>query len=149
MITTENRAWGFYGTLTVAGVANADELFDATARALTAQLGLTADEARMALDSKIGRHMVDQRAENEDASTLVARLIRQGWAKDIRRAAGQPAPKSEKAILLRVKLSEIPDLRFALDHGLESISEAHPDDRAVLKALIARLEAAARKEARR
>jgi len=142
VITTANKDWGFYGTLTLAGAANADELFDATARELMAQLNLTADEARIALDSKIGRHMADQRAENEDASTLIARLIRQGWAKGIRRAAGQPVPKSEKAILLRVKRDEVAVLRFALDHAFSSTSEAHPQDRAQLKGLIERLEAA-------
>ena len=72
-IATQNPTWGFFGTLATADVANAGELFDAAARALTAQLGLTADEARTALDSKIGRHMADQYVEGEDALTLIAR----------------------------------------------------------------------------
>lgn len=142
MITTENTTWGFFGTLTTAGAGNAGDFFDAAARALTTQLGLTADEARTVLDASVGRHMADQRVEGEDASTLIARLIRQGWSKDIRRAVGQPAPKSAKAILLRVKPDEDPVLRYALDHALASISDAHPEDRAALKALIARLESA-------
>jgi hypothetical protein len=46
------------------------------------------------------------------------------------------------AALLRVYASETSVLRFALDHALASISEAHPDDRARLQALITRLEGA-------
>jgi len=141
-IATQNPTWGFFGTLTTADVADAAELFDATARELMAQLGLTADEARMVLDSKFGRHVADQRAEGESAAALIARLIRQGWSGDIRRAAGQPVPKSAKAVLLRVQPDEVAVLRFALDHALSSTSEAHPQDRVQLQALIERLEAA-------
>lgn len=43
-------------------------------------------------------------------------------------------------IHLPVRRDEIPVLRFALDHALSSISEAHAEDRAQLKALIERLE---------
>jgi len=45
-------------------------------------------------------------------------------------------------IRLPIKPEEVAVLRYALDHALSSISEAHPDDRAQLQALIARLEAA-------
>jgi len=146
-ITTQNPTWGFFGTLTTAEVANAGELFDATARALIAQLGLTPDEARLALDASVGRHMADQHTEGEDASALVARLIRQGWAGDIERSAGRPgkASKRSREILLRIQPDEASTLRYALDHGLSSISDAHPADRATLKGLIERLEAAERK----
>lgn len=47
-----------------------------------------------------------------------------------------------KEISLRVKPEEMAVLRFALDHALASISEAHPEDRAALQALIERLAAA-------
>lgn len=47
-------------------------------------------------------------------------------------------------ITLRVKPDEVPVLRYALDHALSSISEAHPEDRAQIKALIERLEKGAR-----
>jgi uncharacterized protein involved in exopolysaccharide biosynthesis len=47
-----------------------------------------------------------------------------------------------KEIRLPVREDEVAVLRFALDHALSSISEAHPEDRAQLKALIERLEAA-------
>jgi len=45
-------------------------------------------------------------------------------------------------IHLPVRRDEIAILRFALDHALSSISEAHAEDRAQIKALIERLEAA-------
>jgi hypothetical protein len=48
----------------------------------------------------------------------------------------------KNAIHFPVRRDELPILRFALDHALSSISEAHPEDRAQLKALIERLEAA-------
>ena len=51
-------------------------------------------------------------------------------------------PKHAREIHLPVKPEEVATLRFALDHALSSISEAHPEDRAQLKALVARLEAA-------
>jgi len=51
---------------------------------------------------------------------------------------------STDAVLLHIKKDEVPVLRFALDHALSSISEAHAEDRAQLKALIDRLEAAAK-----
>jgi len=113
VITTENSAWGFFGTVAVTDVAGAAELFDATARELMAQLGLTADEARTALDSKVGRHIADQRGDGEDAAALIAHLIRKGWSGDIRRAAGQRAPKSPKGIALRVQPDKVAILRFA------------------------------------
>jgi len=47
-------------------------------------------------------------------------------------------------ITLAIKPEEVPVLRFALDNALSSISEAHPEDRAQLRALIERLEAATR-----
>ena len=47
-------------------------------------------------------------------------------------------------VFLRVNASEIPVLRYALDHALSSISEAHPQDRAMLQALIEKLEKGAR-----
>lgn len=147
MITTQNPTWGFSGTLTTGGVANADDIFDAAARALTAQLGLTNDEARAALDAKVGRHIADQRVEGEEASALIARLIQQGWSNDIRRAAGLPVSKSRKPgreVTLAIQHDEVPVLRFALDHALASISEAHAEDRAQLATLIRRLEEATR-----
>ena len=52
-------------------------------------------------------------------------------------------------ILLGVKPDEVALLRFALDHAQNSISEAHPDERAMLQALIDRLEAAQESAARR
>ena len=45
-------------------------------------------------------------------------------------------------IRLPIKPEEVAVLRYALDHALSSISEAHPDDRAQLQALIEQLEAA-------
>jgi hypothetical protein len=45
---------------------------------------------------------------------------------------------------LRIKPEEIPVLRYALEHALSSISEAHAEDRAQLRVLIERLEAATR-----
>jgi len=55
---------------------------------------------------------------------------------------------TRRMIRLPVEPEEVPVLRFALDHALSSISEAHPEDRAQLKALIERLEAAQQKGAR-
>lgn len=52
-------------------------------------------------------------------------------------------------IQLPVKIEEIPVLRFALDQALHEISEAHPEDRAELHALIERLEAAGKKALKR
>ncbi len=50
--------------------------------------------------------------------------------------------RMDVGVLLRVLPEEIPVLRFALDAALSAISEAHAEDRAQLKALIERLEAA-------
>ena len=52
-------------------------------------------------------------------------------------------------IHLPVKPEEVAVLRFALDHAVSSTSEAHAEDLAQLRALIARLEAAEKKGARR
>jgi len=54
------------------------------------------------------------------------------------------APRA-RGIRLSVKPEEVAVLRYALDHALASISEAHPEDRAQLKALIERLEKAERR----
>ncbi len=54
-----------------------------------------------------------------------------------------------REIPLPVKPEEVAVLRFALDHALSSISEAHAEDRAQLRALIERLEGAEKKGARR
>jgi len=51
------------------------------------------------------------------------------------------APRA-RGIPFLVKPEEVAVLRYALDHALASISEAHPEDRAQLKALIERLEKA-------
>jgi len=142
-IATENPDWGFFGTVQRAGL-DAAELFDATARALIARLALTPEEARSVLDDKIGRHMADEHQAGDTAETLVARLIARGWRRDILRAAGR-ASKANKIALLAVNKDEVPHLRFALDHALTSISEAHPEDRAHLKALLGKLDAAERK----
>ena len=145
MITTANETWGFFGTLQGNGATDAEATFDAAARELVARLDLTADQARDLLDERIGRHMADQRRDRESGKDLVARLLsHRGWARDIRQAAGQRAPKSAKGVHLRVKPDEIPVLRFALDHALSATSEAHATDRAQLAALIERLEAATR-----
>ena len=63
MITTENHAWGFYGTL------RSNEGMDDTEAAaayhavaseiLVGKYGMEEDEARRLLDSKIGRHLAD------------------------------------------------------------------------------------------
>ncbi len=50
--------------------------------------------------------------------------------------------RMDGGVLLPVKPEEIPVLRFALEHALSSISEAHAEDRAQLAALIERLEGA-------
>lgn len=149
MITTKNPTWGFYGTL-VQGGADPDQaaaLFDEAARALVRRFELSEDEARDVLDSRIGRHMADQRGSGEGAGDLVARLCaRRSWERDIRRTIrelrGEPEPKSAPRIRLPVEPDEVPVLTFALEHALWSISEAHPEDRAKLKALLERLEAA-------
>src|SRR5262249_27278055 len=52
-------------------------------------------------------------------------------------------------VFLRVDPAEIAVLRFALDHAVSSTSEAHAEDLAQLRALIARLEAAQKSRARR
>jgi hypothetical protein len=53
---------------------------------------------------------------------------------------------TNKDIRLLVKPEEVPILQFALEQALHSISEKRtPDDRACLKALMERLEAAQEK----
>ena len=87
MITTTNETWGFFGRLRSNGATDAEALFDDAARALVAKLGLTADQARHVLDARIGRHMADQRRDDERGKDLIARLLaHRGWARDIRRA---------------------------------------------------------------
>jgi len=63
MITTQNHAWGFYGTLMLNEGMNETEAaaaFDAFAsEVLVGKYGMNEDEARDFLDSKIGRHLAD------------------------------------------------------------------------------------------
>lgn len=141
MITTTNESWGFFGTLRSNGATDAEAIFDDAARALMAKLGLTADQARDVLDAKVGRHLADQRRNDEGGKDLVERLLaRRGWARNFRAAIGKPA----RRITLVVQDDEIAVLRFALDHALSATSEAHASERAQLAALIRRLEAATR-----
>ncbi len=49
--------------------------------------------------------------------------------------------RMDGGVLLRVMPEEVAVLRFALDHALSSISEAHAEDRVQLQTLIERLEA--------
>jgi hypothetical protein len=138
MITTRNASWGFFGTLRSNGATDAEAIYDDAARAMMAKLGLTPDQARAVLDARIGRHMADQRRDDESGKELVERLLaNRGWARDIRAAI-------RREVTLAVQHEEVPVLRFALDHALSSISEAHAEDRAQLRALIERLEAAGR-----
>jgi len=139
-IITRNETWGFYGTL---DAHDAGVIYDSAARALMERYDLGADQARDLLDSSLGRHIADQRRDGESGADLVTRLAAQrGWAAGIRRAAG--LPKAPAPIKLVIERDEVPVLRFALDHALSSISEAHAEDRAQLKALITRLEATQR-----
>jgi hypothetical protein len=138
MITTTNTSWGFFGTLASNEATDAEAIFDDAARALVAKLGLTTDQARAALDTRIGRHMADQRRDGESGKDLVERLLaNRGWARDIRAAI-------RREVTLAIQHDEVPVLRFALDHALSSISEAHAEDRAQLQALIRRLAEASR-----
>jgi hypothetical protein len=87
MITTTNETWGFFGTLQGNGATDAGATFDAAARTLVAKLKITADRARDVLDARIGRHLADQRRNDESGKDLVERLLaNRGWARDIRRA---------------------------------------------------------------
>ncbi len=138
MITTTNTSWGFFGTLRSNGATDAEAIFDDAARALMAKLDLTTDQARAVLDARIGRHIADQRRDGESGKELVERLLaNRAWARDIRAAI-------RREVTLAIQRDEVAVLRFALDHALSSISEAHAEDRAQLQALIRRLEEAAR-----
>ena len=153
MITTQNTTWGFHGTLETCGVADADALFDAAARTLMARFRLTADEARDLLDARIGRHLADALRPGEGGQDLIARLYaKKTWERDIRCAIrelrGDGPQRTAPTIPFRLNPEEVPVLRFALEHALSAISEAHAEDRAQLKALIERLEAAEKKGAR-
>ncbi len=135
MITTTNASWGFFGTLRSNGATDAEAIYDDAARALMAKLGLTPDRARAVLDARMGRHMADQRQDGESGKELVERLLtKRGWGRDIRAAI-------RREVTLAIQHDEVAVLRFALDHALASISEAHAEDRAQLQALIERLEA--------
>ena len=62
MIQTQNKAWGFCGTLRQAGCTEAEaaKLYDGYASdELCGKYGLSEDEAREFLDSRIGRHLAD------------------------------------------------------------------------------------------
>jgi len=142
VIQTTNESWGFYGTLVSNGATDAAQTFDAAARALVTHLGLRDDQARELLDAKIGRHLADQRRAGEGGKDLVERLLaKKGWERDIRTAARQA---DRKEIRLVIPAEEVAILEYALGSALSAISEAHPADRAQLKSLIARLEAAQR-----
>ena len=141
MITTKNEGWGFFGALRSNGAADAEVTFDAAARTLVAKLRISADQARDVLDACIGRHLADQRRNDESGKDLVERLLaNRRWARDIRVAIHRP----ERDVTLIIHHDEVAVLRFALDHALSSTSEAHPKDRAQLLALIERLEATQR-----
>ena len=61
-IQTQNRAWGFFGTLCQAGLAEerAAALYDDYARdVLVGKYGLDEADAVEFLDSRIGRHLAD------------------------------------------------------------------------------------------
>ncbi len=136
MITTTNASWGFFGTLRSNGETDAEAIFDDAARALVAKLDLTPDQARAVLDAPIGRHMADQRRGGESGKDLVERLLAsRGWARDIRAAI-------RREVTLAIQRDEVPVLRFVLDHAPSSISEAHAEDRAQIRALIERPETA-------
>jgi len=142
VITTKNESWGFFGTLRSNGAADAAQVFDDAARALVAHLGINANQARELLDAKVGRHMADQRRAGETGKDLVERLLaKKGWERDLRTAARQ-ADRTE--IRLVVPAEEIAILEYALGSALNALSEAHPKDRAQLKSLIERVEAAQR-----
>ena len=142
MITSRNETWGFYGTLGHNGIEGAAALFEEAAIELMRGFGLTKDEARDLLDSRIGRHMASELVAGERGADLVRRLCsHRTWARDILQAARELEGAAAMVSLL-VRPGEIPVLRFALDHALSSISEAHSEDRAKLQALIERLEAA-------
>ena len=61
-ITTNNYAWGFFGTfrhITEKSEQEAAEAFDLMARALMGAYGIDADTARDFLDGRPGRHLAD------------------------------------------------------------------------------------------
>lgn len=69
-IETQNESWGFFGTLRMNSEytiteEQAAKLFDATARKLMAEFGLTADFAREYLDSRDGRHLADAMMQSD------------------------------------------------------------------------------------
>ena len=79
-ITTNNQAWGFFGTTIEnegASEAEAAADFDQAACELVSLYGLTDEQARDVLDSRTGRHLADDRRPGELAADLVHRVAQQ------------------------------------------------------------------------
>jgi hypothetical protein len=86
---TNNREWGFFGTMTRAhNESVATTTWQVAGGALVATLGVTPEVAQTILDSTVGRHLADQ--VSHLASDLVAMnkrlsevVNRSGWRRSI------------------------------------------------------------------
>jgi hypothetical protein len=98
--TTENPEWGFFGTMTRQATAcPTGASWNAALTAIVAATACTADEARVFLDSRYGRHFADDVSNYLLANPAVASAVRSavtrwmGWTitPAITRTTGIPA----------------------------------------------------------
>jgi hypothetical protein len=98
---TQNPEWGFWGTWSRRQGSTPTSTKAAWETALLAMeaAGFTLEQARLVLDSRVGRHMADQVDGDIPAVTsTVARLASiPGWRKEMNEAAGLPPPKTARA----------------------------------------------------
>ena len=83
-ITTKNPEWGFYGTTRLNYPDWSQERiagdFDAAASTLTKILDIEGADAARVLDSRVGRHLADERRPSERAEAVICRcMIERGW----------------------------------------------------------------------
>jgi hypothetical protein len=97
--TAENTEWGFFGTMSRQAPASpTDAAWNAALTAIVAAIACTADEARVFLDSRYGRHFADDvsgylLANQSIPSAIQSAVIRwMGWtiSRATSRTAGIP-----------------------------------------------------------
>jgi hypothetical protein len=90
-VATQNESWGFWGALSQRGLDAAKLLaaWNTAIATLSDELEVAETDARLILDSRIGRHLADQVPEPCGPAlvgkTIQALMATPGWRRDARR----------------------------------------------------------------
>jgi hypothetical protein len=115
VLSSQNQAWGFWGTLSGAGLDPAEHWVHAST-VLAARYAINQVQVRDFLDSRTGRHLADAVADGSPVESVVTR-----WDKSVRRVITE---MYGDAVKLPQAGTQAAVRQIARDHGLDESSAA-------------------------